>query len=409
MLLKKSIIVCVFMLFFTIRSYSQKIEKWALPTIESTLISKIDYSKNVLVNTNSLLPLLTKLYKIKRFSNEKAVIVHLGDSHIQADMMTAIIRNSFQSYFGNAGRGLVFPFKIAKSNAPNDLISSSESVWKGNRITKTDTIVPCGISGFGLQSQNTNPSFNFELRTINNVKETFDRISFFMGGAIKKLQIENLEGQIENVAFNAPKNFYTFNFKTMTSGFKLSFPTTDTVSFYGASLEKKDAGGVIYHSIGVNGAKYTDYEKTPLFWDQLEKLKADCYVISLGTNEAQDQSLTAESILEPIKIMVNRLKLISPNACIILTTPPVSYYKKSRPNRALAIITKTTIDYCNENNIVYWDLFNVGKGLKGAQKWKSAKLLQSDLVHFSREGYTLQGNLFVDAFAKVWNGFLSKN
>ena len=68
-----------------------------------------------------------------------------------------------------------------------------------------------------------------------------------------------------------------------------------------------------------------------------------------------------------------------------------------------------SINYCNENNLVYWDLFNASKGLKGAAKWKSSKLLQSDLVHFSREGYTLQGNLFVDAFAKAWNGFLSKN
>jgi len=63
----------------------------------------------------------------------------------------------------------------------------------------------------------------------------------------------------------------------------------------------------------------------------LDKLKADCYVVSLGTNEAQDPNLTGDAFLVDVKIMVNKLRQISPNACIILTTPPVSYYKNTVP------------------------------------------------------------------------------
>lgn len=409
MITKKSIFVVLFILIFVAQSYSQISDNWAIPTIDSVTTSNLAIEKNVLMNTNALNPLLAKLYKIKHFSNEKAVIVHLGDSHVQADMMTAEIRSCFQTYFGNAGRGLVFPFQVAKSNAPSDVISSSKNNWKGNRIAKADTLISCGISGFGLQSLQPYSDINLELRTINGRKETFDKVSFFMGGKVTEIQIEENENQVNDFCFENAQDFFTMNFKTLTSSFKLSFPTTDTIHFYGALLEKKEVGGVIYHSIGANGARYSDYNKTPLFWKQIKYLNADCYIISLGTNEAQDQNLTVDGFLEPVKIMVNRLKLVSPNAAIILTTPPVSYFKKTRPNPALEVIANAIIAYCNENNLVYWDLFNISKGLEGAKTWRSKQLLRPDLIHFSKEGYVLQGNLFVTAFAKVWNDFLSKN
>jgi hypothetical protein len=407
MFFKKSIFFNAFLLFFVTIGFAQKPTNWVI-AIDSIASSRVDLSKNTFQNTASLFPLLAKLYKIKNFSNEKAVFVHIGDSHIQADMETAVIRNALQGYFGNAGRGLVFPYQVAKSNAPVDIISSSKSKWKGNRLAKTDTLIPCGVSGFGIQSESSNPELKLELRTVNEVKDTFDKVSLFMGGNVSEILLE-YDNQSENNCYEKAPNYAEFNLKSATSGFQLTFPSTDTIHFYGASLEKRNVGGIVYHSIGANGAKYSDYNKTSLFWNQLQNLNADCYIISLGTNEAQDPNLTAEAFLIDVKKMVDKIKLVSPNACIILTTPPISYFKKSRPNPILCILTDALIDYCNQNNLIYWDLFNVSNGLEGANKWKSAQLLRPDLVHYSKEGYALQGNLFVAAFAKLWNDFLSKN
>ncbi len=405
---KKTIVSIGLFLLLVLQSQAQENDYWTTKKLDSCIIDKLNLSKNNLNNTNSLFPLLSKLYRIKHFSNEKAVIVHLGDSHIQADMMTSVIRTEMQSFFGNAGRGLIFPYQVIKSNAPVDLISNSKSSWKGNRITKADTTIACGISGFGMQSCTINPEFNFEFRTIDNKKETFDKIDFFMGGKVSEMQLDYNESQYESMCFPKATDFTSVCLKSMSSGFKLSFPTLDTIQFYGASLEKKDVGGVLYHSIGANGAKFSDYNKTPLFWKQIEQLHADCYVISLGTNEAQDPNIAPLDFIAQVRTTVDHLKAISPNACIIISTPPVSYFKKSKPNASLATITNAVIDYCEQNNLVYWDLFNVSNGLNGASSWKALQLLRGDLVHFSKEGYVLQGNLFVAAFAKVWNDFLSK-
>jgi hypothetical protein len=388
--------------------YGQKTESWNFNKIDSTVTTTIDYSKNALENTTTMNPLLAKLYKIKHFSKENAVFVHIGDSHIQADLETAVIRNELQFYFGNAGRGLVFPYQVAKTNAPWDISSNTKSSWKNNRLARIDTLISCGISAFGLESQSINPEFNLELRNLNGVRDSFDKVKLFMGGNISELVLE-YNAQSENNCYTIAPDYAELNLKATTSSFKLTFPTTDTVQFYGASLEKKDTSGIIYHSIGANGAKYSDFNKTSRFWKQLKGLNADCYIISLGTNEAQDPNLKAEDFLDQVNITINKLRTISPNACIILTTPPVSYFRKVRPNQSLEVISEALLQFSNENNVICWDLFSASRRSEGAKAWKSAQLLRSDLVHFSTEGYILQGNLFVDAFVKTWNTFLSKN
>src|SRR5690606_31485683 len=57
----------------------------------------------------------------------------------------------------------------------------------------------------------------------------------------------------------------------------------------GLILENGNSG-IIYHSIGVNGAKFLDYNKYPLFFEQLKALNPDLIIISLGTNEAFDKA-----------------------------------------------------------------------------------------------------------------------
>jgi hypothetical protein len=42
------------------------------------------------------------------------------------------------------------------------------------------------------------------------------------------------------------------------------------------------------------------------------------------------------------------------------------------------------------------------KGISGTFLWKKFNLLNNDLVHFTKEGYALQGSLFTDAFLSAY-------
>ena len=93
-------------------------------------------------------------------------------------------------------------------------------------------------------------------------------------------------------------------------------------------------------------------------------------------------------------------------AVIVLVSPPLSYYKQKKPNAILIMMAETIKKYSLENEIIFWDFFNISKGLKGASIWRKMKLLRPDLVHYSKDGYVLQGNLLADAFAKLYNEFV---
>ena len=80
-------------------------------------------------------------------------IVHLGDSHIQAGYYSGKVMRLLQAQFGNAGRGWIAPFKLSRTNEPDDyFISSSVREWVTGRCIQTNKKCPVGIGGIGIQS-----------------------------------------------------------------------------------------------------------------------------------------------------------------------------------------------------------------------------------------------------------------
>ena len=56
-------------------------------------------------------------------------IVHIGDSHIQNDILSDAIRQQFQQHFGNAGCGFLFPYGLAKSYGPRGISARTTGIW----------------------------------------------------------------------------------------------------------------------------------------------------------------------------------------------------------------------------------------------------------------------------------------
>jgi len=77
---------------------------------------------------------------LKKGDSTKLVIAHIGDSHIQADMFSGKIR------------GLVFPYKAAKTNGPADYRSYTNCSWDTKRVIATSNQTPIGISGITIKT-----------------------------------------------------------------------------------------------------------------------------------------------------------------------------------------------------------------------------------------------------------------
>jgi hypothetical protein len=109
---------------------------------------------NVIQNAAHLDTFFESLYQLQLSSDRNINIVHIGDSHIQADYMTSVIRRNFHRHFGNGGRGLIVPLRVAGTNEPNNFKTASRVSWKSKRCVFPEQPLPIGIGGVTIETNN---------------------------------------------------------------------------------------------------------------------------------------------------------------------------------------------------------------------------------------------------------------
>ncbi|MCB9278651.1 MAG: LysM peptidoglycan-binding domain-containing protein [Lewinellaceae bacterium] len=135
---------------------------------------------NTIINRTALDSFYQKLADLESGKIRKVSIVHIGDSHIQADYMTGRLRYLFQDRYGNAGRGFVFPYRLADSNSPRDIRSSSNIAWESRKSLYQNTGIPLGLAGMAIQTRH--PGFLFEMEFKEGFfpqDPLFDKVTLF--------------------------------------------------------------------------------------------------------------------------------------------------------------------------------------------------------------------------------------
>lgn len=372
--------------------------------------------ENEIVNASTLSTVFESLYQLRQGNAQQVNLVQIGDSHIQADFFSGIIRQHLQRDFGNAGRGLVVPWRVAQTNEPNNIYSSSDTPWQAKRCVFPDQPLPIGIGGITIQTQKAGAKLT--LKTLNQplTDNRFNAITVFYQKEPASFNLAVQDSTNQAVAFLGP---YTTELYANCSRVKLPNLTNNltletlksreepqSFTLFGINLENGKPG-VLYHAIGVNGAKYKHYNVARYFAEQTPLLKPGLFIISLGTNESLDYPYADPQLVPAIDQLITGLKNKNPNAAFLLTTPPDHYRKKTRRNPGVIQVRNVIIQYAQDHNLAYWDLYQAGGGLHSADHYRTNNLLQRDGVHFTKDGYALQGNLFYAAFIKAYNTYVS--
>ncbi|MFP9115573.1 GDSL-type esterase/lipase family protein [Flavobacterium sp. RHBU_3] len=426
---------------------------------------------NVITNSHVMRQLFEKLYKLEQTGTGKINIVHIGDSHIQADLMTNAIRKRLQKRFGNGGGGFTFPHQLARTNGSYNTRFKSNASWASRRnILPVDPAFAVGLSGIALETRENfvvelnvrDSSYDFNtIRIVTpNNQEDFDlatssRTIVLESTEPKKIthRIKNGEvlGSIANkynVSVADIKRANSMKTDRIRAGKTLKIPTdekvkrdvkrsefipltlqNDTLTHYYYSKQaldkiyllphpgqneynlsglvlENDTPGLLYHSIGVNGAKASDYNKYPLFFQQLPALKPDLVVVSLGTNESFDK-MTEADYMAQLNTFINNVKANCPNTAILIMTPPPSLFRRKYPNTFAASYAGSIIAAEEAKQYATWDLFTEFGGLYGVPKNAKRGLINTDRVHYTKQGYEKQGRLFSEAFINAYDYFKS--
>jgi lysophospholipase L1-like esterase len=378
-------------------------------------LAVLNIGENVVNNATHLHAFYEKLYSLKSGQTERVSIIHIGDSHIQADFLTEVVRKSLQQSFGNAGRGLVVPARVAGTNEPLNFRSFSSSTWNAKRIVHPAKPLPVGIGGITVNTTQEGARFNLRMND-PSVDYSFNTVTLFFDEGLNSFDFSLQDSLANELALITPREkgvAENFSRVTFASSYNhVSFLTrkqSNEQSFatvFGLSLENGKPG-ILYHSIGVNGAKYEHYNAAHLFASQTKILSPDLIIVSLGTNESVEYPHVSKNFSREIGRLVTSLQEHNPNAAILLITPPDAFLKKVKPNPGIETVRSQIIQYAVENGLSFWDMYKVNGGKNSAAQWKMLGLLRPDGIHFSRDGYAHQGRLLFEALMKGYDEYVS--
>lgn len=359
----------------------------------------INQQADTVTNADALTAFFSKLSKINTASElTKLNVVHIGDSHIQGDFLTREVRLNFQKNFGNGGRGLVFPYRLAHSYEPKDISSTSKNTWFYARAFGSKRPFEPGISGYTLQCGDS--LIRFALSTLNHdsLDYSFSKVSVISRGDSSEYELI-AKDSINNKSYVfSAKNGDVLTLKLNQSTNQLVFqnikskPEQNKLTINGVVLEN-DKLGVIYNVIGVNGAHFTDYNKSPLFFQQLPLLQPDVILISLGTNEGVNPSVTQAEIKLAVEDMVSKIRKYNPNVPVVLITPFDNYYRNKSYNKYLGVVRSAIVEVAKLQNLPYIDAYQITGGYSSCSQWRKFGLLRPDGIHYMQDGYILQGKI----------------
>ena len=374
----------------------------------------INKEANEIHNSVMLAPFYEKLYQLKKLKKSTVNILQIGDSHVQADFMSGTTRTLFQLEFGNAGRGLVFPGRVGRTNESPTLYSASLGNWEAKRIIYANQPLPIGIGAMTLQTKDAGTSISLKTKSNDSLYYAFNKITFLYQKDFTSYNLVVKDSLGKHLAYLGPytheaTNVSRIQLGQLTNQIELqtlqSTGSQNQFTLYGLNLENGKPG-VLFHATGGNGAKVKHYLEAKYFSEQTKELTPDLIVISLGTNEAMDHPYIDPKFSEYLDMFIIQLREQNPFALILLSTPLDFYKKKTRRNPGVEVIRDKLIEYANQHNLAYWDLYLTGGGKHSADAWKKNNLLQHDGIHYTKAGYALQGSLLFEAFIKGYNEYV---
>ncbi len=349
-----------------------------------------------IVNVGSLKPFFDKLKAIS-LTKSKVAVVHIGDSHIQADFFSGAVRKKLQSTFGNAGRGFVFPYKIANSGGALDVRFSHTGTWRYCYIKKHHTTCNLGVAGF-MVAPSADASFSIDVAANAQTEASFNKLIILdnYGSFLPTLAQGNFAPKKEN-----DHTVIYFDELQDKLEFRPAYERNILPELQGMILENGEPG-VLYHALGVNGSTVSQYLRSDHFEEQINELDASLVIVSFGTNDSYTTTtkFCASCLNEQYRTLVARIRSKNPDAAILLTTPPDHYYNRKYPNKNIEPLRDALYELAAEENVALWDLYEAMGGKNAIINWKQEDLARGDLVHFTIPGYELQGDMLYQALMR---------
>jgi len=381
-------------------------------------IKKYDFIKyddnQIITNDNTYLDdFYCKLDSLILFGKGKVNILHIGDSHIQADYVSGHLRKRFQemAWGLNGGRGFVFPVQIAKSNNPWNYRVKYSGSWESCKNVEHTRNCELGLAGFLVKTTSEKASIHVTFTDKEYPQYHFTKLRVYHNMDTANWDIQLMDTSIQYQIRHVMDSAYTqLIFDEEQDFLDIEFLKKTEAGYFvlhGLSFDNDDPG-IVYHSLGVNGAEVESWLKCPKMISEIQTLHPELIIISLGTNDSYTSKFNAPQFETNVRRLIARMELAAPNAAILWVTPGDNYRYRRYLNYSTSKATEVILKVAQEKQIMVWDFYDIMGELNAIMKWYYAGLTAKDRLHYNKQGYELQGNLLFNAFLKAYNDHIEK-
>jgi lysophospholipase L1-like esterase len=338
-------------------------------------------------------------------------ILHYGDSPTTADLITADTRALLQQEFGDAGSGFTLiarPWAWYKHRGV-DMDASNWKIDIGGSSQLRD-----GMQGLGGVSfvGSAGATAHWRLRGASQNTVEIAYLAQPDGGAFG-VEAEDQElGETETAAEAKAPGYASFEIPAGSKAFTVRV-TRGTVRLYGADF-RRTKPGVIYNSLGINGANVTLLSKAfnERHWAaELRHYQPDLVIVNYGTNESGFEKFVDGTWANELKEVVRRLHTALPGVSVLLMSP------MDRGERTLggeintiAVLPRlVSIEsrVASETGAAFFDTFEAmgGEGTMG--RWYNAepRLVGADFIHPMPAGAKIVGELLYNSLRTGYNQY----
>lgn len=338
----------------------------------------------------------------------KVRVVHYGDSQIEEDRISFVIRDTLQKMFGGDGQGMMpgrqrYTFSMSGSSSAaltRYMIFSNRA--GGNKYGPYADFVR--LYGSTRLTYLPSSSKNARIRRFNEVT--------VLAGNVKGNGL-SIRCQDSTMKFDAGQNYVRAVFQVPDSSERVSVNLSGTADIYGVLMDNRT--GVAVDNVPMRGCSGTIF--TAMNADQLRQFYSDENVklifMQFGGNSVPviRNSEQVSKFCGRVKKQIEFIQGLAPDARIVYIGPS-DMAKTIRGVRQTYPILPELIDSlkstATSTGAAYWDIFSAMGGKGSMVAWVRARpsLAATDYIHFTRKGAILMGEMFAESFKMYYEYYV---
>ena len=338
-------------------------------------------------------------------------VLHYGDSPVTADSITADARSLLQRRFGDAGHGFVL---IAKpwawyNHRGIHLTSHGWQIQPASQSHARDNLH--GLGGVNFIGSPGASS------TIDLPDDQHTRAEIYFeqqpgGGMFTVTAGNTLLGEVDTTAPDKAPGFRVFQLPPETRQVTLAVQS-GLVRLFGWSFEK-DGPGIIYDSLGLNGAQVQvalRYFEPKQWAEELQHENPDLVVINYGTNESVYPAYIERYYENELRALIGRVRAAVPRASMLIMSPMDRGVREEgrivTPD-VLPRIVEIQAKVARETGCAFFNTFQAMGGAGTMAKWYASepRLVSADFMHPLPGGAAIVGRLLNAALVDGFERFL---